>query len=117
ERGSLEARASRLGGGTRVRFLGAIPHAELKEIYGAADASILASSREGWANVLLESMACGTPVIASDIPGTREVVSEPAAGRLMRERSPAAAAEAVGAMFAEPIDREATRAYAERFSW
>jgi glycosyltransferase involved in cell wall biosynthesis len=117
ERSSLEALASRLGVGARVRFLGAIPHERLKEIYGAADASVLASSREGWANVLLESMACGTPVIASDIPGTREVVAEPAAGRLMPERSPGAVAEAVRAMFAVPAYRSATRAYAERFSW
>ena len=117
ERGSLETMASRLGVGARVRFLGAIPHEQLREIYGAADASILASSREGWANVLLELMACGTPVIASDIPGTREVVAGPAAGRLMRDRSPHAIAEGVRALFAEPTDRSATRAYAERFSW
>jgi teichuronic acid biosynthesis glycosyltransferase TuaC len=117
ERGNLEAIASRLGLGARVRFLGATPHERMREVYGAADASILASSREGWANVLLESMACGTPVIASDIPGTREVVGEPASGRLMRDRNPQAIVEAVRAMFAAPIDRSATRAYAERFSW
>jgi glycosyltransferase involved in cell wall biosynthesis len=117
ERGGLETAASRIGVGARVRFLGAIPHEELREIYGAADTSILASSREGWANVLLESMACGTPVVASDIPGTREVVAERQAGFLMRDRSPEAIAEAVRAIFAEPIDRSATRAYAERFSW
>jgi glycosyltransferase involved in cell wall biosynthesis len=117
ERSTLEALASQLGVGARVRFLGSIPHEGLREIYGAADALILASSREGWANVLLESMACGTPVIASDIPGTREVVAEPASGRLMRDRSPQAIIEAVLAMLAAPIDRSATRAYAERFSW
>ncbi len=117
ERERLEAMASRLGVRDRVRFLGAIPHEELREIYGAADASVLASSREGWANVLLESMACGTPVIASDIPGTREVVAGAAAGRLMRDRSADALAEAVRALFAQSTDRSATRAYAERFSW
>ena len=61
ERAALEATAARLGLAGRVRLLGALPHAELPRIYGAADALVLASSREGWANVLLESMACGTP--------------------------------------------------------
>ena len=117
QRAALEAMAERLGVGDRVRFLGAIPHEGLKEIYGAADASVLASSREGWANVLLESMACGTPVIASNIPGTRAVVTATAAGCLLRERSPEAIVEAVCEMFATPIDRAATRGYAEQFSW
>ena len=48
---------------------------------------MLASSREGWANVLLESMACGTPVIATNVWGTPEVVTTPEAGVLVEERS------------------------------
>ena len=101
----------------RVRFLGAVPHAELAALYGAADALVLASSREGWANVLLEAMACGTPVVATDIWGTPEVVADPAAGRLVPERTPAALAAAVAALLADPPARAATRRYAERFSW
>ena len=54
ERAALEALIGRLGLNARVRLLGARPHAELPKVYGAADASVLASSREGWANVLLE---------------------------------------------------------------
>ncbi len=64
----------------RVRLLGPQPHTELPALYGAADASVLASSREGCANVLLESMACGTPVVAADVWGNSEVVRAPAAG-------------------------------------
>ncbi len=117
ERGRLEAQAAALGVADRVRFLGAQPHHALAEFYGAADAMVLASSREGWANVLLESMACGTPVVASDIPGNDEVVQTPAAGRIVAENTPEGIAAAVRDLFATEPDRAATRAYAEPFSW
>jgi len=117
ERGSLEALAARLGVAARVKFLGSVPHQRLAEIYAAADLLVLASSREGWANVLLEAMACGTPVAATALWGTPEVVDAPAAGRLMAERSAVAIVAAVQAHFAEPPDRAATRRHAERFSW
>ncbi len=117
ERATLEAEIARLDLGARVRLLGARPHAELPKVYGAADASVLASSREGWANVLLESMACGTPVIASNIPGNPEVVQEWAAGLVIEQNTPAGIAAGVRRLFANPPARAATRAYAERFSW
>ncbi len=55
----------------------------LPEIYGAADMLLLVSTHEGWPNVLLESMACGTPVVVSDIPGIADIVAAPAAGRIV----------------------------------
>lgn len=117
ERHNLGQLSERLGVAERVRFLGAKPHAIMPEIYSAADALILASSREGWANVLLEAMACGTPVIASHIWGNPEVVGAPAAGRLLEDNTPPGIAAAVRALFARPPARTATRAYAEGFSW
>jgi teichuronic acid biosynthesis glycosyltransferase TuaC len=117
ERAALEAQIARLGLGARVRLLGPRPHAELPQLYGAADAMVLASSREGWANVLLESMACGTPVVASNIPGNPEVVQEPAAGLVIEANTPAGIATGVRRLFANPPTRAATRAYAERFGW
>ena len=117
ERPALGALALRSGVGDRVRFVGALAQQELRNYYGAADALILASSREGWANVLLESMACGTPVVASNVGGTAEVVAAPEAGALMAERSPEALADAVQSLFARYPDRGATRRYAEGFSW
>ena len=89
----------------------------MAEYYCAADALVLASDREGWANVLLESMACGTPVVATNIWGTPEVVAAPEAGLLVQERSPAAIAAALRRLLSAPPAREATRAYAERFDW
>jgi glycosyltransferase involved in cell wall biosynthesis len=117
ERPALEQQAARLGVAERVRFLGARPHAALPALYSAADVSILASSREGWANVLLESMACGTPVVASNIPGNPEVVQNEAAGRIVADNTAAAFAAAVLSIRESPVPREATRAYAEGFSW
>jgi glycosyltransferase involved in cell wall biosynthesis len=117
ERDRLNTLIARLGLGERVRLLGARPHADLPSLYGAADASILASDREGWANVLLESMACGTPVVASPIWGNPEVVQLPAAGLIMRENSPEGIVDGVHRLFAAMPAREATRAYAEPFSW
>ncbi|VXC20402.1 glycosyltransferase family 4 protein [Massilia sp. 9I] len=116
-RGMLEALARSENVADRVEFLGAVPQAQLREHYGAADALVLASSREGWANVLLESMACGTPVVASRVYGTPEVVAAPEAGVLMRERSLQGVADAVNALRANYPDRAATRRYAEGFSW
>jgi teichuronic acid biosynthesis glycosyltransferase TuaC len=117
QRGMLEQLARDQGVAHRVRFLGAVPQAELRDYYGAADALVLPSEREGWANVLLEAMACGTPVIASRVWGTPEVVAAPEAGLLMAERSAAGVADAVRALRAAYPDRAATRRYAERFSW
>ncbi|NHZ97203.1 glycosyltransferase family 4 protein [Massilia sp. CCM 8734] len=113
----LQALARELKVEERVRFLGAVPQPELPRYYGAADALVLASSREGWANVLLESMACGTPVVASRVWGTPEVVAAPAAGVLMRERSRRGVADAVNALRADYPAHDHTRRYAEQFSW
>jgi teichuronic acid biosynthesis glycosyltransferase TuaC len=117
ERDALKQLAIDLRVADRVRFLGQIPHDQLAEIYSGADALVLASSREGWPNVLLEAMACGTPVVASNIWGNPEVVTRPEAGVLMAERSARGVAAAVDHLFKNLPDRLATRRYAENFSW
>ena len=100
----------------QVRFLGEKKQKELTEIYNAADAMVLASSREGWANVLLESMACGTPVVATDIWGTPEVVQNQDAGVLVK-RTSESIVEGVNQLFNNYPTRIQTRKYAEQFSW
>jgi teichuronic acid biosynthesis glycosyltransferase TuaC len=117
ERERLSTMIAQYGLGGRVRLLGPCPHAALAALYGAADASVLASSREGWANVLLESMACGTPVVAADIWGNPEVVRAPEAGVIYHPNTADGLAGAVRQLFTGLPDRAATRVYAEGFSW
>ena len=117
EEAALKALASFLGVADRVHWAGVVAQTDLKWWYSAADALTLCSSREGWANVLLEAMACGTPVIATNIWGTPEVVSAPASGVLMQRRDAQSLALSWNDLMANYPSRLATRAHAERFTW
>lgn len=117
DRRMLEQLAEEMGVKDRVRFLGSVDQNRLRELYNAVDALVLASSREGWANVLLEAMACGTPVAASAVWGTPEVVTSPEAGVLMPSLDPQGVIEGVRKLFAAYPDHAATRRYAEGFDW
>lgn len=117
ERSALQELADKHQLSERVMFAGQVPNEELAYWYSAADALLLCSSREGWANVLLESMACGTPVIATNIPGTNEVIKHDAVGRLMSRRDDEALLAAYADLFSKPIDKIAIREYAEQFGW
>jgi teichuronic acid biosynthesis glycosyltransferase TuaC len=116
ERARLEALAAAGGVADRVTFLGRRNQDELVQLYNAVDMLVLASDREGWANVLLEAMACGTPVVATRIWGTPEVVATPEAGVLVA-REDGDIARGVRELAAAMPAREATRRYAEGFSW
>lgn len=116
-RAALERQARNLDVAQRVRFLGNLDQAELIEAYNAADALVLASSREGMPNVVLESLACGTPVIATAVGGTPELLDDPVAGRLLGERSAGAIVAAVQALRQSPPDRGQVRGYSLKFSW
>jgi len=117
ERAALQALIQKLGVQAQVTLTGSLPQTELPRWYSSADVLVLASSREGWANVLLEAMACGTPVVATNIWGTPEVVARPEAGELVAERTGAALALGVQRLLARAPKAESVRAYAEGFSW
>lgn len=109
--------ARSLGVADRVRFVGRVPHEKLTRYFNAADVSVLASMREGWPNVLLESLACGTPVVASNVGGVPEIVTTPMVGRIMENRTPEALADAVRDLRSRQTHRSIIRAYAEGFGW
>jgi glycosyltransferase involved in cell wall biosynthesis len=117
EDAALRALARSLGMQDRVRFTGQVAQPRLAEIFGAADIVLNCSDREGIANVLMEAMACGTPVAATPVWGSPEVITAPEAGLLLRDRSPGAIAEGVRQLAAAPPDRAATRRHAARFTW
>ncbi len=117
ERGAIERLAHQRRVADRVRLLGYVAQDRLSEIYGAADLLLLVSSHEGWPNVLLESMACGTPVVVSDIGGIADIVAAPEAGRILADVAPSRLAATVRELLAAPPPRGATRIYAEQFDW
>ncbi len=100
----------------RVRLLGAVPPDAMPQLLAASDLMLLPSEREGLANVWLEALACGTPILIADVGGAREVLDRSEAGRLVA-REPAAIAAAVLEMLASPPDPARVREAAERFSW
>ena len=116
ERGRLEALARRLGLAERVRFLGARPHAALPALLAEADVLVLPTASEGLANVWVEALACGVPVVTSDVGGARDVIDRPEAGRLV-PREPEAIAAAVRELLADPPDPDKVRESTEKFSW
>jgi glycosyltransferase involved in cell wall biosynthesis len=116
-RGQLETLAEQAGVANRVRILDVMPQQSLASVYSAADVLVLASTREGWPNVLLEAMACGTPVVATDVGGVREIVSTHDVGEVLSERTPQSIVAAVRRIFARQLDRGATRLHAEQFGW
>jgi glycosyltransferase involved in cell wall biosynthesis len=117
EEENLRGLSDSLGVNNRVQFLGHIDQTSLPQYFGAADALVLASSREGIANVINESLACGTPVIATNVWGAPEVITCPEAGVLMSDRSPEALVEAVHKLFNNYPDRVLTRRFSEQFTW
>ena len=117
ERLKLQLLAQRLGVFHRVIFTGRIDQKDLPTYYSAADVLILASSREGWPNVLLEAMACGTPVVASNVGGVPEIITSPDAGRMVEDLTANALADACNDLFANCLDLEVVRSHAQGFGW
>ena len=116
EREPLRRLAQRVVPG-RVELRASMPQADLRYAYSAADVLALPSLREGWPNVLLESMACGTPVAAASVGGVAEIVRAGAPGIVVRERTTEAWSEALGALLADAPPAQDVRAYAMRFGW
>jgi glycosyltransferase involved in cell wall biosynthesis len=107
----------RRGVADRLRIVDEMPQERLRLVYSAADALVLSSTCEGWPNVLLEAMACGTPVVATAVGGVREIIAEPVAGHVVESRDGTSLARAVSDLLTSPPERTAVRRYAERFGW
>ncbi|HEX4617821.1 MAG TPA: glycosyltransferase family 4 protein [Stellaceae bacterium] len=117
ERAGIESLARDHGVADRVRLLGRVPQDRLPEIYSAADLLLLVSTHEGWPNVLLESMACGTSVVVSAMDGIADIVGAAEAGRILADDTPSGLAAVIRELLAAPPSRATTRFYAEQFDW
>lgn len=100
----------------RVRLLGARPHAELPALLAAADVMALPSVSEGLANVWVEALACGTPVVITNVGGARDVVTRPEAGRIVARTAEAFAA-GIAEMLAAKPDQALVRSTVTDFTW
>lgn len=101
-----------------VVWRGIVPRAELPAIYSSADVFVFPGRSETFGLVMLEALACGTPVLATAVGGIPEVLEgAPAAGELLAERSAAAIAEALRRWLPRDPDRAAIRQFALNFSW
>jgi len=111
--GRVRARADALGLGPRVELRGEVAPEELARHYGACDALLLTSRREGRPNVVLEALASGRTVLATDAGGTAEALGELAPALLARTRDPELLAARLGELLAAPpAADELTRAVA-----
>ncbi len=108
--------AQQLGVSDRVIFKGSVPHDDLPSLFRAADIMALVSENEGLANAWVEALACGTPVISSNVGGAPELIKSSDAGRIV-DRNPDAIAAAARELLASPIPPEKVSAQVAHFSW
>jgi glycosyltransferase involved in cell wall biosynthesis len=108
ERGRLEE----LARGLPVRFLGPQPRETVLELLAAADALLLSSTWENFPHAVVESLAVGTPVIATAVGGVTEIVEDGVNGLLVPPQDPAALAAAIRRFFEDEALRARLRAAA-----
>ena len=113
---NLEERISEKKLKTYITLLGHVPNSELKQWYSAADVFCLASSREGWANVIMESMACGTPVVATNVWGAPEIITSPEVGLLV-DRNKDSIANGLIEALTRDWNRELIRDHVSKRTW
>ena len=115
--GRYRTLAHRHGVEARAHFMGAVAHADLPQLYRAADIVVMPSASEGLANAWVEALACGTPIVTSDAGGAAELVRLPAAGRIVA-RTPESIAVAVqDILAAPPSPSEVAASLGGRFDW
>lgn len=113
----LRRQVAHLGLQDAVRFVGPVAPDQLRPLLSAADLFVLATRNEGWANVFLEAMACGLPVVTTDVGGNAEVVCRPELGTVVPFGDAERLLAAIDAALAEPRDAATLRRYAEDNTW
>jgi D-inositol-3-phosphate glycosyltransferase len=119
--GRLHKLATDLGLGTRVRFVGPRPRAQLPDFYRAADALVVCSRTESFGLTALEAQACGVPVVGRPVGGLTDVVRDGLSGWIVRDSRPATFASILADLLADATRRrsfsEAAVVAARGFPW
>jgi glycosyltransferase involved in cell wall biosynthesis len=102
EAAALGAQIARLGLTDRVRLLGPVTDSRKVSLYRSAEWFVCPSRREPFANVILEALASGLPVVATDVGGNREMVKPECNGLLCQPESPEALAAAIQRLLDQP---------------
>lgn len=116
-RAKLEQQVEVLGLTQHVIFLGAMASQDLHIPLSASDVFVLATANEGWANVFLEAMACGLPVVTTDVGGNLEVVSNDKLGIVVPFGNAEALSLAIENALNAKWDRQAIISYAADNGW
>lgn len=106
EREALAAQAHALGIDERVRWVGAVPHAEVPDWLRQLDVYVAPSRRESFGVAVAEAMACGVPVVVSDAGGLPEVVESGTSGLVVAVADVQALADAIERLLLDPALRE-----------
>jgi glycosyltransferase involved in cell wall biosynthesis len=112
----LRKRTEELGLQGRVRFLGLVDYKTMPLLNRAADVAVLPSKAEGLANVWIEALCCGTPLVTTDVCGAREVMDRPEAGQIVADE-PLEFARAIKELLSALPAPERVARSAERFTW
>jgi len=100
-----------------IVLAGRMPPEQVATMLNAADLFVLASRSEGWCNAIAEALACGCPVVATDVGGNREIVSEPRLGRLVPPGDREALADGICRGLTAAWDREQIAVIGGRRDW
>ena len=118
---SLLKLAAELGIADMLRLEGTVPHDAIPVYYRAADVTLIPSRSESFGLVAVESSACGTPVVASDVGGLRVAVRDGVTGLLVPSSEPGAFADALGRVLTDTSSATAMGTagarFARRFDW
>lgn len=102
---------------SRVRFLGWVEQREMSELLSAADLFCFASYTEGWPNVVNEALACGAPVVVTQVGGVAAMLPSSNYGTIVPQGNPAALEEAIFRSLDRNWDRPAISAWGRSRSW
>jgi teichuronic acid biosynthesis glycosyltransferase TuaC len=116
ELGALQQLAKQLDCAEICQFVGPVPNDQLKTYFSAADASCLASREEGWPNVILESLACGTPVVATAVGAAPQLLSNPEFGMIV-DPTPEAICAGLSEALRQEWNPQTIATYAHGHTW